>query len=199
MARKSPPPPPAPLVSDGAVMLLVLTAVVAWLAITAPPEKAGSISARRVYCLSALLLAGATLALTTVESGISTIDAFYLSTMTFTTIGYGDIPHPATTAGRAVVMALALGGIAFFATTIELFHSRSDSGQTPERVSPAQRARSRTKGACQRQVRSWALTVRGSLCALPWLSGLPAWSATRLSVVCQCATPPTAHLPRVSA
>ena len=43
--------------------------------------------------------------------------------MTFTTIGYGDIEHPASPAGRVLVSLLALGGIAFFAVTLEMVHS----------------------------------------------------------------------------
>ena len=54
-----------------------------------------------VLCAAAAcLLAAATLLLTVAEPGISAIDALYLSVMTFTTIGYGDIEHPASAPGR---------------------------------------------------------------------------------------------------
>lgn len=71
--------------------------------------------------LTLVLLAGATMVLTIVEVGLSTVDALYLVVMTFTTIGYGDIDHPATAAGRVVVSLLALGGIAFFSISLDIF------------------------------------------------------------------------------
>lgn len=118
----APPPPPPPLVSDGALMLLTLVAApFALLVRLAPPTDSG-LSPRRVFSLSACLLAASTLMLSAVE-GLSAVDAFYLTAMTFTTIGYGDLPHPASAAGRVLVSLLALGGVAFFAVTIELFHS----------------------------------------------------------------------------
>ena len=43
--------------------------------------------------------------------------------MTFTTIGYGDVEYPASPAGRVLVSLLALGGVAFFAVTLEMVHS----------------------------------------------------------------------------
>tara|TARA_B110001452_G_scaffold72827_1_gene58910 strand:+ start:396 stop:1418 length:1023 start_codon:yes stop_codon:yes gene_type:complete len=71
--------------------------------------------------LTLVLLAGATMLLSMVEVGLSTVDALYLVVMTFTTIGYGDIDYPATATGRVVVSLLALGGIAFFSISLDVF------------------------------------------------------------------------------
>ena len=86
-----------------------------------PPPMAPGVSATRIHSLAAALLAASTLLLKACEPGISTIDALYLSVMTFTTIGYGDVPFPVSPAGRAAVAFLALVGVAFFAAVIELF------------------------------------------------------------------------------
>jgi len=125
MFGKKPPPPPAPvpLVSDDALLLTMLAAGALLIISLAPPSEPGNISAKRVYSLSAALLAASTLALTALEPDISAVDSFYLACMTFTTIGYGDIEHPASPAGRVLVSLLALGGIAFFAVTLEMVHS----------------------------------------------------------------------------
>ena len=40
--------------------------------------------------------------------------------MTFTTIGYGDVSHPTSPAGRVLISLLALGGVAFFGVTLEM-------------------------------------------------------------------------------
>ena len=111
------------VVSDPAFMLLVAAAFAVLLILLSPAAEAGMLSACRVYSLSAGLLYGATLLLSAVEPGITAVDAFYLSCMTFTTIGYGDIVHPVTAAGRVLVSLLALGGVAFFAVTMELIGS----------------------------------------------------------------------------
>ena len=120
--RKSPlpPPPPAPLISPDALLLSVLAGALLLLVLLSPPAAVGKLSVRRVYSLSAVLLAASTLLLTAFEPGISVVDAFYLSCMTFTTIGYGDLEHPASPAGRVIVSVLALGGVAFFGITLEL-------------------------------------------------------------------------------
>jgi hypothetical protein len=114
-------PPRPPLISSDAVMLLALAAPVLAFALLGTPAQAGGLSSRRVLSLCACLLAGATLALSAIE-GLGAVDSFYLSCMTFTTIGYGDLPHPATAAGRALVGALALGGVGFFGVALEHVH-----------------------------------------------------------------------------
>lgn len=111
--------PPASLVSPE-LLLVAFAGGVLLLAILSPRATAGNLSARRVYLLSAFLLAASTMLLTAFEPGISLIDAFYLSCMTFTTIGYGDISHPASPAGRVIISLLALGGVAFFGVMLEL-------------------------------------------------------------------------------
>ena len=117
------PPVPVPLVSEDALLLTMFAAGVLLIISLAPPGESGNISVRRVYSLSAALLAASTLALTAFEPDISAVDSFYLACMTFTTIGYGDIEHPASPAGHVLVSLLALGGIAFFAVTLEMVHS----------------------------------------------------------------------------
>ena len=127
--KKLPPPPPPPFISSGATGLILLSVAFAAAVFATwhhAPTSSG-LSARRVYSLSAALLAGSTLLLTALEPEISAVDALYLCVMTFTTIGYGDIAHPVSTGGRAVVMCLALGGIAFFSVTIELFHAAREA------------------------------------------------------------------------
>ena len=94
------------MITTSGYMLIGFFAAFLVASLLAGPTKSG-LSARRVYTLSAILLAGATLAISNAEE-CSAVDAFYLSTMVFTTIGYGDIDHPVTPAGRATVMALAL-------------------------------------------------------------------------------------------
>ena len=125
MFRRSLPPPPAPvpLLSEDALLLAMLAAGVLLIVIFSPPAEPGSISARRVYSLSAAVLAASTLALTAFEPDISVIDSFYLACMTFLTIGYGDVEHPVSPAGRILVSLLALCGIGFFGVAIELAHS----------------------------------------------------------------------------
>ena len=123
---KQPPPPPpvrVQIVSEDALLLTFFAAGVLLIISLAPLSEPGKISARRVYSLSAALLAASTLALTAFEPNISAIDSFYLACMTFTTIGYGDVEYPASPAGRVLVSLLALGGIAFFAVTLEMVHS----------------------------------------------------------------------------
>lgn len=116
MPRKPPPPPP-PLFSEGAAVLLAVA-----LAAAAAIWYAGGAAkpAHRVLSLAAVLLTGGSLLLSAAEPGISTIDSFYLCSMVFTTVGYGDIAHPVSAAGRAVVIGLALGGIGFFSAAIEI-------------------------------------------------------------------------------
>ena len=113
------------MITTSGYMLIGFFAAFLVASLLAGPTKSG-LSARRVYTLSAILLAGATLAISNAEE-CSAVDAFYLSTMVFTTIGYGDIDHPVTPAGRATVMALALGGISFFGVTMELFHAAREA------------------------------------------------------------------------
>lgn len=128
--KPPPPPPPAPasLISNDACGLVAFAALLVCACYaSAPPTSRSGLSASRVYSLAAALLAGATLLLKLTEPGISSIDAFYLAALTFTTIGYGDIAHPASTAGRAVVMLLAVGGIGFFGTMVELVHEARDA------------------------------------------------------------------------
>ena len=86
-----------------------------------------SLSAVRVFAASAAMMAISTAVLLKCEPGISMVDAIYLSAMVYTTIGYGDIAHPSSAAGRIVVMCLSLGGIACFATTIQLFHKAREA------------------------------------------------------------------------
>ena len=174
MAKKLPPPPPPPFISSGATGLILLsfTFAAAVFATWHHAPTSSGLSARRVYSLSAALLAGSTLLLTALEPGISAVDALYLCVMTFTTIGYGDIAHPVSTAGRAVVMCLALGGIAFFSVTIELFHA----------------AREATDGALIRK-----LGLNGHVAAFAML----AVNAIIGVVLCQCLSEDT-ELPKQS-
>src|SRR5262245_33903350 len=60
--------------------------------------------------LMASLLAFGTLAFHFVE-GWSLFDGFYMTLMTTTTVGYGEV-HPLTTSGRIVASMLMLGGVA---------------------------------------------------------------------------------------
>jgi len=123
LARRVLPPAPVPLLSEDSLLLAMFAVGVLLIIRLTPPAEPGNLSARRVYSLSTALLAASTLALTAFEPGISAIDSFYLACMTFLTIGYGDVEHPASSAGRILVSLLALGGVAFFAVTLEMVHS----------------------------------------------------------------------------
>ncbi|KAL1499303.1 hypothetical protein AB1Y20_011511 [Prymnesium parvum] len=122
-APPPPPSPPSPLLSPSAMLLSGLAAAFLLLVLSTPPSPSSVLSPRRVYSLSAVLLTASSLLLTAAEPHLSAVDAFYLSCMTFSTIGYGDIDHPSTPLGRLLVMVLAIGGVAFFGLTIELLHS----------------------------------------------------------------------------
>ena len=78
---KQPPPPPpvrVQIVSEDALLLTFFAAGVLLIISLAPLSEPGKISARRVYSLSAALLAASTLALTAFEPNISAIDSFCL-------------------------------------------------------------------------------------------------------------------------
>lgn len=68
----------------------------------------------RVATLGAALLGGATWAYTAVEPHLSLVDGFYLTVVTLSTVGYGDVT-PASPAGKALTVVLALLGLGFFA------------------------------------------------------------------------------------
>ena len=122
--KKAEPEPEPPLLSQNAILMLCAAFVVLVLALSAKPARPGSVSAVRVYALCSALLAVGTIALHVSEEELAPIDAFYLSVMTFTTIGYGDLPHPRSAAGRAAIMLLALGGVSFFGITLPQPSSR---------------------------------------------------------------------------
>ncbi len=51
-------------------------------------------------------------------------DGLYMTVITLTTVGYGEIPHPLSRPGRAFTMALALGGVfVLFYTATDLIRS----------------------------------------------------------------------------
>ena len=53
-----------------------------------------------------------------ITEGLSLIDSFYLSGITFTTIGYGDLPAPVTRNGKMLMMVFSLLAIGFFANVV---------------------------------------------------------------------------------
>lgn len=68
----------------------------------------------------ALVLIG-TLGYWLIEPGYSLFDALYMTVITITTVGYGEIPHQLSTAGRAFTIFLLLGGVfSLFYTMTEL-------------------------------------------------------------------------------
>ena len=74
----------------------------------------------KVIQVGAGLLAVSTALLMRVE-GQTWVDALYLSTMTVTTVGYGDL-CPTTGFGKIVCSCLALLGIGYFGIVVEVFH-----------------------------------------------------------------------------
>ena len=89
----------------------------------------------KTLALGAALLALYTFLLMQTE-GHTWVDALYLSTMTVTTIGYGDI-CPTTPAGKAVCAAAALSGIGYFGIIFEIlrdFRARSLESKVLESV-----------------------------------------------------------------
>ena len=76
-----------------------------------------SLSASQVYGMGCALLGAGTYAFMQTEK-LDPIDAFYLSGMTFTTIGYGDIQHPSTRNGKLAMMILSLFSIGYFGNVL---------------------------------------------------------------------------------
>lgn len=81
----------------------------------------------RVYWLvlvPVLLIVTGTFGYWVIEPGYSLFDSLYMTVITITTVGYGEIPHPLSNAGRAFTMVLLLGGVftMFYAAT-ELIRS----------------------------------------------------------------------------
>src|SRR3954453_16247699 len=75
----------------------------------------------RVYVLlavSAALFLGGTLGYWLIEPRYSLFDAFYMTVITLTTVGYGEV-HELSTAGRCFTIVLLLGGVftLFFAAS----------------------------------------------------------------------------------
>lgn len=112
--RAPDPPNPPPLLSNAAMLLMLFAALVLLLFWQAEPPEKGKPSPRRIYALTALWLTATSMALPVLEPDLSAVDAFYLSCMTFTTIGYGDIAHPSSAGGRVLISALAITGVGFF-------------------------------------------------------------------------------------
>jgi voltage-gated potassium channel len=69
----------------------------------------GSQRLRRVVALLCLVLAGGTIGYVAVE-GWSAWDAFYMTVITVTTVGYGEV-HRLSSGGRVVSIILAIGGV----------------------------------------------------------------------------------------
>ena len=76
-----------------------------------------SSKAIRMYSTAAAMLLSGTYGFHVTE-GLSLIDSFYLSGITFTTIGYGDLPAPATRNGKMLMMVFSLLAIGFFANVV---------------------------------------------------------------------------------
>jgi voltage-gated potassium channel Kch len=64
---------------------------------------------RSTLALTVALLVSGTAFYTTVER-LAPLDALYLSVMTLTTVGYGDV-HPVTAAGKVFTMVYVLVGV----------------------------------------------------------------------------------------
>jgi hypothetical protein len=75
-----------------------------------------SLSKSRALAVGAILLAVGTLAFRLTE-GLSLIDSFYLSAMTFTTVGFGDM-HPVTRPGKLSMQVFSLLAIGYFSSVL---------------------------------------------------------------------------------
>lgn len=78
---------------------------------------AGTIDPVRANVLGLALIVGAGYLFQAAEPELSTADAIYMSTMTFTTIGYGDIA-PTTKNGRLLMIVMSLLGVGFFGSVL---------------------------------------------------------------------------------
>lgn len=67
---------------------------------------------RRMLLVPLAITAIGTIGYPLIEGGRwSWFDGLYMTVITLTTLGYGEIPEPLSRPGRAFTMALALGGI----------------------------------------------------------------------------------------
>jgi len=71
-------------------------------------------------------------------------DALYLTIITFTTVGFGDIV-PVTAGGRVIAIAVAIGGIAAVISTLQVVFNLAVSNRLREELGLAER-RSKMKG-----------------------------------------------------
>lgn len=71
-----------------------------------------------------VLLAIGTIGYELIEEKFSLFDAFYMTVITLTTVGYGEIPHELSTPGRVFTIFLLLGGVfTLFFTSTEVLKS----------------------------------------------------------------------------
>lgn len=73
---------------------------------------------RRIWLLllvPLVLVTGGTLGYYLIEERYTLFDALYLTVITLSTIGYGEVPHELTTRGRVFTIFLILGGVFGFA------------------------------------------------------------------------------------
>lgn len=83
---------------------------------------------RSTLALTVVLLASGTAFYTTVER-LTPLDALYLSVMTLTTVGYGDV-HPVTAAGKVFTMIyvfVGVGVLVAFVTRLAQALARDDA------------------------------------------------------------------------
>jgi voltage-gated potassium channel len=72
--------------------------------------------------------------------GWSLWDAFYMTIITITTVGYGEV-HPLSTTGRVFTVAIILGGVGTFFYAFTLFMALLVEGQFVDRIEQRRRAR----------------------------------------------------------
>ena len=86
---------------------------------------------RLVALLIATVILGGTAGYMLIE-GWSLFDAFYMTAITITTVGYGEV-HPLSTAGRAFTVVITFTGVGAFFYAFTLFMTLLASGELIER------------------------------------------------------------------